>query len=82
MTYPCCSGTEGHAKWCISTPRMLAGESVTYTPAVRHVVTYDVITEGPTNYFRWHCSCGKTGRWVTRRLQAQQGGTTHQRRAS
>ena len=90
MTYPCCSGTEGHAKWCISTPRMLAGERVTYTAVVRHVVTVeeDDITgqsepkaDPPEWRYRWHCSCGRVGRWVTRRLQAQQGGATHQRRS-
>lgn len=31
--------------------------------------------------FRWRCSCGKTGRWVSRRWQAVQGAATHVRRA-
>ena len=86
--FRCCGKSDGHASWCISTARMLAGESVTYTPVTRHAVTIDEddVTgqsepkaDPPEWRYRWSCSCGKNGRWVSRRLQAQQGGATHQR---
>lgn len=92
MTYPCCGKSTGHATWCTSTPRMLAGEAVTYTNArtvVKHETTIDTDwTEHladpaatPVRY-RWRCSCGASpGRWVTRRFQAEQGAKTHARRA-
>lgn len=81
MTYRCCGGELSHKRSCFSTVRMLAGESVTYTAVVRHVVTVNERGLAYAQRYRWSCSCGKVGRWVSRRLQAQQGGATHQRRS-
>lgn len=94
MTYPCCGKSTGHASWCTTTPRMLAGETVTYTNA-RTVVKHETRLEWEDavvgqddqgviirTRYRWHCSCGANpGRWVTRRSQAEQGAKTHARRA-
>ena len=81
MTYRCCGKEYGHASWCTSTARMLAGENVTYTPVTMHVVTID--EDAPAGRYRWRCSCrpDAVGRWVTRRWQAVQGGKTHERRS-
>ena len=79
MTYPCCSGTDGHATWCTSTPRMLAGEEVTYTTVARHV--WSILTDEINNRHCWVCSCGALGAWKTTPLQAEQGAKTHARRS-
>lgn len=91
MTYPCCGKSTGHASWCTSTPRMLAGGAVTYTTVTRHVwsvhektslmIDADREATGLHHLYCWCCSCGKYGRWVTRRSQAEQGAKTHARRA-
>ena len=84
MTYPCCGKSTGHATWCTSTPRMLAGEAVTYTTVTRHVTTIEEDDfPDATPSFRWKCCCHPcaVGRWVTRRSQAEQGAKTHARRA-
>lgn len=90
MTYHCRSGTTGHASWCTSIPRMLAGEAVTYTTVTFTTVTRHVVTieeswprgYGERTLYRWRCSCGvPPGRWVTRRSQAEQGAKTHARRS-
>lgn len=84
--YPCCGKSTGHATWCNSTPRMLAGEAVTYTTVTRHV--WQIETRAPTGItaaareaHRWRCSCGAPGDWKTRPSQAEQGAKTHARRA-
>ena len=93
MTYPCCGKSDGHATWCTSTPRMLAGEAVTYTTVTRHVAeietieTFRKLEDGRVEpvgvRYRWRCRCSLTavGRWVTRRSQAERGAKTHARRA-
>lgn len=80
MTYPCCGKSTGHASWCTSTLRMLAGEAVTYTTVTRHVWRVEWQYVHDTQY-RWRCSCGQFGTWKTKPLQAEQGAKTHARRA-
>lgn len=93
MTYPCCGQTTGHATWCTSTPRMLAGETVTYTTVTRHVwrietiETFRKLEDGQVEpvgvRYRWSCPCSvdAVGQWKTRPSQAEQGAKTHARRA-
>lgn len=85
MTYPCCSKSDGHATWCTSMPRMLAGETVTYTSVTRHVWRVHELgaphnPDAPIHYC-WYCSCGSHGQWKSHRSQAEQGAKTHARRA-